>query len=308
VGVQPANADPVSDAQKQLDQLEAQTAAIEDQYNASMDRLTAAQDQQKQLTSDIAAQQAQIDALRPSIIWLVTMQRQTAGVNMTTNFLLDDSEDGFLTSMSTVASVTTIIDDQVSQFVSEQQRLNDLKQSLDTTVATIQTEVDTQKQLLADSQQKEQAQQQVVNNLTAQQRAAYQAQQTKNNVPPPTAVQQGQASDRAMIVVNYALKQYGKRYVFGTAGPNTFDCSGLTMAAYAKVGIALPHGAAPQAKYGRAVSRNDLLPGDLVFFYNPIKHVGIYIGNGQVIHASTPSTGVKISAVMSTFNTARRLV
>jgi len=309
LGSAQAIADPITDAQKQLAQLEAQTSVLEDKYNDSKARLDAAQTQQKQLAGDIETQQAQLEALTPSIVWIVTMQRQSSGINMTANFLLDDSEDSFLSQMSTAASVTNILDEQVARYVSEQQRLSDLKESLDTSVATIQAEVKTQKSLLAQAQQKQDAQQSVLNRLNAQQRAALDARNnssaSKSSTP---SVNQGAASDRAMKVVNWALQQNGKRYVFGTAGPTTYDCSGLTMAAYAKVGIALPHSAHLQANYGKKVSRNALLPGDLLFFYFPISHVAIYIGNGKMIHASTPSTGVRISDISPSFNTARRLV
>jgi len=320
IGSQPAMADPISDAQTQLNTLEQQRSAIEDKYNDSKNRLDAAQKQQDQLNSDIADQQAALDQLTPTIVWIVTMQRQTAGVNMTANFLLDDSEDSFLTQMSTMAMVTNTIDEQVARYVSEQQRLDDLKTSLNSTIATIQTEVKTQAKLLSDAKAKEDAQSRVLKRLTAAQQAALAARQAaasrtvshsgsgSKSSGGSIIVDPGNASARAMTVVNYALKQKGKSYVYGAAGPNSFDCSGLTMAAYARVGISLPHSAHLQAKYGRAVSRNALVPGDLLFFYTPISHVGIYIGNGQMIHASTPATGVKISPVEASFNTARRLV
>jgi len=301
-----ALADPISDAQKKLDQLEAQRSQIEDKYNESRQRLTDAQTKKNELTTDVAQQQAQLDALKPTIVWIVTLERQSAGVNMTATFLLDDSETGFLAQMSTMASVTNLIDEQVARYVSEQQRLNDLQTSLSATIATMQTEVDAQKQMLADAQAKENQQQEIVNRLNAQQQAALAARQAKDN--PVPVIDQGKASAKAMKVVEYALKQNGKRYVFGTAGPNTFDCSGLAMAAYAQVGISLPHNARTQAYYGKQVSRSNLVPGDLLFFYFPISHVGIYIGNGMMIHASNSRTGVIIAPVESSFNTARRLV
>jgi len=292
---------------------------LEDDYNDSRTRLAAAQEQQKQLEADIVQQQATLDALMPTIVWLVTLERQTAGVNMTANFLLDNTEEGFLTQMSTVAAVSGIIDEQVARFISEQQRLDELKASLDTTIAAIEAEVKTGAKLLTDARLKEAAQQGLINRLTAAQRAALAARNNNDNggggggggggkPKPPPNVPQGSASDRAMKVVNYALKQNGKRYVYGASGPNAFDCSGLAMASYSKVGIRLPHSARQQSKYGRAVSRSNLLPGDLVFFYSPISHVGVYIGGGKYIHASTPSTGVKISTLNASYNTARRLV
>ena len=99
---------------------------------------------------------------------------------------------------------------------------------------------------------------------------------------------------RAQKAVNTALAQVGDRYVWGGAGPNTFDCSGLTMYAYKAAGIALPHSSRLQATKGKAVSRAALKPGDLLFFYSPISHVGMYIGGGKMVHASTYGQPVKV--------------
>ena len=110
----------------------------------------------------------------------------------------------------------------------------------------------------------------------------------------------------AATVVSFAKAQVGKPYVYGATGPNSYDCSGLVLAAYARIGIKLPHSTYSQIKYGRAVSQSQLVPGDLVFS-NGTGHVSIYIGGGQVVHASTPSTGVKISKIYD-FEAGRRLV
>jgi cell wall-associated NlpC family hydrolase len=93
-------------------------------------------------------------------------------------------------------------------------------------------------------------------------------------------------SSRPGIVINTAMKYLGVPYVWGGASPRGFDCSGLVLYCYAKVGIRLPHSSAMQYNYGTHVSRSQLKPGDLVFFYNPIHHVGIYIGNGNMINAT----------------------
>ncbi len=113
------------------------------------------------------------------------------------------------------------------------------------------------------------------------------------------------ATGKAATVVSYVRAQIGKRYVFATAGPNTFDCSGLVKAAYARIGISLPHQTGGLIRKGRAVSRSALAPGDLVFPSSG--HVGIYVGDGLIVHASNPRTGVKISKIYS-FYAARRIL
>lgn len=106
-------------------------------------------------------------------------------------------------------------------------------------------------------------------------------------------------SDTRVSLVQYALQFVGNRYVWGgTSLTNGIDCSGFTMQIYARYGISLPHHAASQPGYGTRISASDAQPGDL-FFYgsgSTISHVGIYIGNGQIVHASNARTGIKISS------------
>ncbi|MGI5242897.1 C40 family peptidase [Dactylosporangium sp. CA-139066] len=101
-------------------------------------------------------------------------------------------------------------------------------------------------------------------------------------------------SGAAGTVVNFALAQVGKRYVYATAGPNTYDCSGLVMAAYAKVGIKLPHQSEQIAARGRQVPSGQWMPGDVIHMPG---HVAIYIGNGKMVEAANPSAGVRIAPV-----------
>jgi cell wall-associated NlpC family hydrolase len=100
-------------------------------------------------------------------------------------------------------------------------------------------------------------------------------------------------SDDEYAVVSFALDQVGKQYVWGTAGPDTYDCSGLILRAYAQIGIDLPHNAAAQYNSTANISREELQPGDLVF-YNDLSHMGMYIGNGLIVHAPNSRTVVKV--------------
>jgi cell wall-associated NlpC family hydrolase len=117
------------------------------------------------------------------------------------------------------------------------------------------------------------------------------------------------AGGAAATAVRTALAQQGKPYVWAAAGPSSFDCSGLVQYAYAAAGISLPHSSSAQARMGTAVTRAQLQPGDLIAFYSPVSHIGIYIGNGQMVHAPTSGDVVKVASidVMGSITAMRRL-
>ncbi|SDC76836.1 Cell wall-associated hydrolase, NlpC family [Geodermatophilus telluris] len=113
----------------------------------------------------------------------------------------------------------------------------------------------------------------------------------------------------AQVAVDTALAQQGDMYVYGATGPDTFDCSGLTSFAYKAAGISIPRTSSAQSTFGTPVAKADLQPGDLVFFYSPVSHVGMYIGNGQMVHASTAGKPVAVVDLdsMPSYQGARRV-
>jgi len=113
--------------------------------------------------------------------------------------------------------------------------------------------------------------------------------QAPRNLPMPPGA--------AGAAIETALAQVGDRYNHGGSGPDVFDCSGLTSYAYAAAGVALPHSSRAQSQMGTQVSRSELQAGDLVFFYSPISHVGLYIGNGMMVHARTYGSPVAVTSV-----------
>jgi cell wall-associated NlpC family hydrolase len=118
--------------------------------------------------------------------------------------------------------------------------------------------------------------------------------------PPPPPTSAPPASSRAAIAIAYARAQLGKPYVFAAAGPDTFDCSGLTMAAWAAAGVRMPHYSGSQATMFPKVSWEQLQPGDIVVFYDDLHHVGLYIGDGMMIHAPQTGDVVKIAPAWRT--------
>ena len=136
---------------------------------------------------------------------------------------------------------------------------------------------------------------------------------SNSSVKPSATVQKPVAtapsSSRSSAVVRVAFNQVGARYVWGASRPGAFDCSGYTYYVMKQMGVTLPRTSRAQFGAGRAVSRSGLLPGDLLFFRGPsgsgIGHVGIYVGNNKMAHASTPSTGVIVSSLSERYYVSR---
>ena len=103
------------------------------------------------------------------------------------------------------------------------------------------------------------------------------------------------SSSKGATALSFAKKQLGDKYKYAAAGPDRWDCSGLTMKAWAAAGVTLPHNSAAQYKIGKKVKKSELKAGDLVFFYSGPSHVGIYAGDGKIVHA--PGSGKKVSYI-----------
>jgi peptidoglycan DL-endopeptidase CwlO len=175
-----------------------------------------------------------------------------------------------------------------AEALATEQRLAELRSTLDEKVVAQRDEID---RLNA---QIERAERQAA----ARARAAAAAAAAATPVAPSTAVRVGPApapNERAQAAVDAALGQIGKPYSWGAAGPDSYDCSGLTMWAWARAGVSLPHNSGAQYAATTRVDRSDWQPGDLLFFGSPIHHVGMYIGNGQMVEA--PYTGRSVQVV-----------
>jgi cell wall-associated NlpC family hydrolase len=119
------------------------------------------------------------------------------------------------------------------------------------------------------------------------------AKQVLSPEPPVTAGPPDQPASRNATAARLATRYLGAPYVWAGASPSGFDCSGLVMYAFGKVGVAIPHNAAQQFRLGTPVARDQLVPGDVVFF-NQLRHNGIYLGDGRFVHSTKPG-GVKIA-------------
>ena len=118
-----------------------------------------------------------------------------------------------------------------------------------------------------------------------------------DGVPPGDVAPPGGGAPEAATVIQAALSRIGSPYSWGGSGPSAFDCSGLVMWSFQQAGISLPHSSQALAQGGQPVSMDQMQPGDLVTYYSDASHVGIYIGDGMMVHASTYGTPVRVAPV-----------
>ncbi|KJF17689.1 C40 family peptidase [Acidithrix ferrooxidans] len=202
-------------------------------------------------------------------------------------------------AMNTAQSQLLTVNSNIASLVLQAQKQQQLAQE----AAALQAQKRAQALALAQHlqlQQQQLQQQQLQQQQLQQQRSATttsraNAQQSNpNGQSAYVAIPPGAGAGTAVSV---AMAQIGKSYVFGGAGPNYFDCSGFVMYAWAHAGVYLPHSAAAQYDSIQHVSLNSLQPGDLVFYFTPIDHVAMYIGNGEVVVADNPSYPIMVRSL-----------
>jgi cell wall-associated NlpC family hydrolase len=246
------------------------------------------------LQADLDRQQQKVDTVRQQVATAVVDQYQGQALSSATQVITSHDPDAFLNQLTTVSQYN----DQQSQMMADfavqakqlEMRQAAAKRELDR-IAQTKKELGNEK---AEVDRKAAEAKQLLSRLQA--RAAQASRSSDRVAAAPTNVP---VSGRAAAAVHFAMAQVGKAYVYGAAGPNAYDCSGLTMAAWAQAGVSLPHSSSAQMGSGPRIAESDLQPGDLVFYYSPVSHVGMYIGGGQIVNAENPSVGVKVTGLHS---------
>ncbi len=289
----------VSAAQAELDKLDEALGMIEEQFAQAKIAQEASQQRAAALAADVATQQAKVDALHKQAADFARASFQTAGVDTTAQLFVSGNPDSFLQQISTVAKVGENMNDVLQRFQAEQANLDDLKRSADAEASAASDAVTHMADLEAQGKKNVEDSKALVASLTDEQRAALDAvakAKAAASKPNPTtstfAGSGGAPADAAAQALSYARAHIGYSYVWAAAGPDSFDCSGLMLAAYASAGISIPHSSATLSQMYTPVARADLRPGDLIFWYSPVHHVAMYEGNGMMVHAQNPSVGV----------------
>jgi cell wall-associated NlpC family hydrolase len=272
----------------QAKQLEFQINALSEQYDGLHIQLTRAKADAKIAQNAAARGASALSLSQQAVAQLAAENYMNSGLDPTLQALTAGNPNQFLNQASTIAELDQSSGAKVNTLSSEVNQALRAKQTADQQVAAVealQAQMNAKKQAI-------QAKIDVVNSAAMKQAMAVFTQTgSYPNITIPTANTVGAQALQA------ALTRRGDPYVWGAAGPSQFDCSGLVVWAYGQEGIALPHYTGSLWNSGVHVARADLEPGDLVFFFADISHVGIYVGNGLMVDAPDFGQDVQIQPI-----------
>ncbi|SDN02382.1 Cell wall-associated hydrolase, NlpC family [Streptomyces sp. cf386] len=286
-----------------VDKLYQEAEVATEKYNGAKEKADTAERRIRTLQDEAARRTEELNSAREALGSMAAAQYRDGGLDPALQLALSNDPDRYLDG---AAFAERAGNRQATSVAGVRRQLREIEQlrgaarveltSLKSRQAelrrhkdTITGKLDTARSLLA--------------RLTAEERARLQGDSgraarswagARDALAPGSATAQAPNS-RAAAAISYAHSKLGSPYVWGATGPDAFDCSGLTQAAFRSAGLSLPRTTYAQIDAGRRVSRSELLPGDLVFFYSSISHVGLYIGNGQMIHAPNPSAPVRVA-------------
>ncbi|MFJ4584921.1 C40 family peptidase [Streptomyces echinatus] len=289
------------------DEVKAKADKLYEQAEQATEKYNAANEKQLKLQKDISAiqdsvarGQQELNALREGLGSLATAQYRSGGIDPSVQLLLSSDPADFLAKASTLDQLSSQEVEALKKVQDKQREL--AQQRAEATekledLITTRTELGNRKKEI---QNRLAEAQKLLNTLTAKEKAALAAVQQRAGHASAERVNLGHdtpASGRAGAAFSAAQSQLGKPYVRGGTGPSSYDCSGLTSWAYAQADVSIPRTSEAQSGIGTRLTRSQLQVGDLVFFFNDLHHVGLYAGNGQILHAPRSGTVVRYESM-----------
>jgi peptidoglycan DL-endopeptidase CwlO len=323
----------VAEARGLIKQLQTDAAGIDQRYTDVKEQIKEGRAQLRLKHADVQAQTEKVGRLKGQVGQIALAQFQNRSLDTAAHLFVTPDTEGFLSQISTVQKVSENQNSALQDYQQAQANLAALEHSAETDLAALAEKEKQLKSLAAASDNKLDQAKKVLAKLTADQQkqlaeaekkatAKANAEGRAEKKAPAKANAESRAEKKAPAKANaesraatkaprdstggsvtgsskgvkalaYAKAQLGEPYARSGAGPSSWDCSGLTMMAWGSVGVSLPHSSRQQFSRGQPVTKSALQSGDLVFFYSDISHVGLYAGNGQVIHAPRPGKSVE---------------
>jgi cell wall-associated NlpC family hydrolase len=298
---------PPSQAAPSLEQVQAQVIRLEEEATAAAEGAQEAKVRLASLTRSLAGIQAKaalqgktVDAISKTLGAIAVDQYKSGTLSESLELLFSSDPSLYLSAAGSLEAITRKKGIQLRKFQSAEQQLNATSLTVSDRLAQVKvlqkrlaerSAVATQKLAQAEkllSKLKKEDRERL-ERLAREREDADQASSLK------AAKGAAGVSGRAGTALKFALAQIGDRYVFGADGMVTWDCSGLTMRAFQRAGVSLPHSSRAQSRMGKGVSYSQKKPGDLLFFGRPVSHVGIYLGGGKMVHAPRSGSRVKVA-------------
>lgn len=302
ISTQSAQAAPdKDDVKRQVDNLYEDAEAATEKYNGAKERQGKLEEDVEELQDKAARGQQELNDLRDGLGSLATAQYRSGSIDPSVQLFLSADPDTYLDKASTMDRVSGKQAESLERIADKQRSLAQQRQEAGAKLKDLEEtrkELGSQKKKVQDKLSKARG---LLNQLTAAEQAALAEEEQRASREAESRVDLGDVppgSSHGSAALSAAQTKLGAPYVYGATGPSSFDCSGLTGWAFSQAGVSLPRISQDQANVGtRISSASALQPGDLVFFYSDLHHVGIYAGNGQIIHAPKPGAVVRYEAV-----------
>jgi cell wall-associated NlpC family hydrolase len=325
----------VEDVQKKVDALYRQAGTATQQYNQAKEASAAQRAKVDALLDDVAKRADKLNEARRTLGAYAAAQYRSGSITPNATFFLADDPQSYFDQSQLMDRMTSRQQQAITDFRTQQAKASKKRaeavrslETLTTTQNTLRTskqdvrtklgeartllskltaeekarlaEIERKKEAEARRKAEELAKQQAAAKAEAERKAKEAAKGSGGGSGTGTGTGSGSdssATTKAEKVLAFARAQIGKPYVWGATGPASYDCSGLTQAAWKAAGVDIPRTTWDQVKTGTRVATADLRPGDLVFFYDDISHVGIYKGDGMMIHAPKPGANVREESI-----------
>ncbi|OBQ51323.1 hypothetical protein A4U61_14705 [Streptomyces sp. H-KF8] len=284
----------------EADRLFQEAEAATEKYNGAKEKAESARRRLHDLQDEAAREEDRLNSARAALGSVAAAQYRSGGLDPGLQLILSDDPDGYLDGAAFAERAGSRQNTAVGRVREQLREIEQLRGAARlelTSLTSRQAELRRHKKTVTG---KLDAARRLLSRLTPEQRTEPTDAGTDRTGPAAPASAPGSVTaqapgPRAADAVSYAYRKLGSPYVWGATGPNAFDCSGLVQAAYRSAGVSLPRTTYAQINVGRRVARSELRPGDLVFFYSGITHVGLYIGDGQMIHAPNSDSSVRVA-------------
>ncbi|MFC8535161.1 NlpC/P60 family protein [Streptomyces sp. NPDC057249] len=299
---QAAHADPKptkNEVKAKVDKLYHEAGAATEQYNGAKEKQEKLEKQIGAIQDKVARGQEELNQLRTGLGSLAAAQYRSGGIDPSVQLFLSSDPDSFLDQASALDQLTAKQTEALSKVQEKQRALAQQRKEAQDKLSDLASVRKTLGEKKKQQQDKLAEARRLLNTLTEAERAKIRQDEARASRDAGTRVELGNevpASGLGAAALNAAATRLGKPYVPAATGPNSFDCSGLTMWAYAQAGVNITRTTYTQVNQGHRIGVSQLAPGDLVFF-NGNEHVGLYAGNGQVLHAPYPGAYVRYESM-----------